>query len=179
MGLYYRADKRAFRAGDVIGPAAEFQGLQTATGRQTTELLDHARPAGIPERLSFLMVFESEECARDYCARMDRFERHLYVIELDEAKIVHRGDMHLVDAIDRHLRKGEVVENALLSDYWEGTRDDDSCIEVLVPSGIVVEELEFGVNEGVDRLKRQIGMSSSEKTSIDDLIFGVTPEEPI
>jgi hypothetical protein len=105
MGIYYRADKRCFEPGATIGTAGEFMLLHSEDGRLTEELLAQRKPQSKPNRGECLMLFEEEECAKDYWAKLAAGK--LYTINMSSGSILHRGDMHIIDEIAAKLKKGE------------------------------------------------------------------------
>ncbi|MER8622893.1 hypothetical protein [Mesorhizobium sp. M1143] len=151
----YRADKRLFKREDAITCAGEFDHLQNQNARQTTDFLDALRPAGFRRRLEYLMLFESEECAKNYFVRMDSSERKLYEVEVLRDEIVHWGDMHLVDLINASFLRGEGPDPALAKRYWNSERTDQPCVEVLVPAGKVIRQIVVRPADAARRLKRQ------------------------
>ncbi len=152
MGLFYRCDKRVFEGGQTITTAGQFMELHPENGKRTEVLLAEAMPAGKPDRAGCLMLFENLACAREHCSKMPR--GHLYSVEVDESDILHRGDMHLVDEIDRRIATHDDV-GRLPMDYWEGVLTDAPCIEVLVATGVVVADLLYTQAERDIRTKER------------------------
>lgn len=177
--LYYRADKRLFNPGEKIRTAGLFHSETTEAGTKTISLLDDKRPADKPERLKCLMLFENEECARNYCALMDCSTRKLYSVSISEDAVLHRADMHIVDNIDAAYRDNAMPDDNLPHDYWCGVLLKDPCVEVLVEEGTVVAQLEFSSEEGECRLRKRWNMSKQTKEAIESLFPTIPGSEDI
>ena len=168
--LYYRADKRPFMPGDPIRTAGDFSDSHPPALKLAEKLLASTKSDAKPSRADCLMLFENEECAREYCAKL--IAGRLYKVRISPEAILHRGDMHIVDTIGLKLSKHEDA-SADAKAYWSGQENDLPCIEVLVAAGIVEEELEFTSAERKQRIRRVYGVTSSPATDedLDAIIF--------
>lgn len=163
MRIYYRADKRIFTPGAEIATAGEFVSRHPRDGALAESLLDERKPSMKPKRNDCLMLFEDEECAKDHWAKMTGGK--LYTVSVAEGAILHRGDMNIVNEIAKKLIKGECAIE-LADSYWTGTTSGSPCIEVLVSSGTVVEQLGSEA-ERVAHFKKMSGISSSKPLLLD------------
>lgn len=134
--ILYRADKRDFAPGEPIVTAGQFSTLHPDSGKRAEAILDDVKPEGKPHRKDCLMLFESEDAARKHWSKMSNGK--LYEVEIDAAKILHRGDMNLVDEIGALIKQGDDDQaHARARDYWLKTPEAKACIEVLIGQGQV------------------------------------------
>lgn len=145
MGQYFRSDKRIFQPGQVIRTAGHFIEMHPDTGKRTEELLEAARPEHKPKRGTSLMLFESEDEARKFCAKMSG--GRLYAIEATDAKNQHRGDMTLVNHIAALVEAGTDVPAHLPTDYWNEVATPEPILEVLLESAVVEADLNYTQEE--------------------------------
>ena len=170
MPFYYRADKRKFVAGEIIGTAGDFITKHPEAGRLAEIALENGRPIGKPQRGSCLMLFEEEACARRYWQKMAN--GLLYTVTIDPSQILHRGDMRTVDDIAARSM-GDADVRQLVDAYWAGELSDYPCVEILVNVGTVVDVV--GSNaQRVEELRKSVIKNSilDEKYDIKEL-FGI------
>jgi hypothetical protein len=141
---YYRADQRCFESGMVIFPQGTYQNKFKAYGKAMEENLENARPKLKPCRKGCLFVFEDLQEVERYWETHDG--SYLYQVKIDEAAVLHCGDMQLTDMIGDEFRKliappdrDRVSE--LAKTYWAGGQSAKPILEFLVPSAEVVEKL--------------------------------------
>ena len=132
--ITYRADKRSFQRGDMIKTAGEFHDKHPENGRVAEGLLEARRPVGKPTRRECLMVFETQDTARNHWAKM--INGKLYEVEIEVARILHRADMRLVDQIGNSLSTPSIAEQ-LADSYWAGEMTGQPIVEILLPSATV------------------------------------------
>jgi hypothetical protein len=132
--ILYRADKRDFAPDTPIRTAGQFMDMHHDAGRLMEEALAAGKPDGKPERRDCLMLFEDEACARAHWLKMT--DGKLYSVEIDDAEILHRGDMALTDSIGALLLQKQSPDD-LVRQYWAGGLTGALKVEVLVRSGIV------------------------------------------
>lgn len=168
----FRADKRILVPGDTIMTAGDFSKMHNEDGRLAEELLARTRPDDKPKRDACLMLFEEEQCARNYWANMSK--GRLYQVTIDPQAIRHRGDMHLVNEIAAQLMAGGTAD-ALAHAYWRGDMTATPCVEVLTTAGIVLTE--FGSEaERIALFKQLRGIAEPAYESDDDFderVFGI------
>jgi hypothetical protein len=156
--VFFRADKRPFKPGDPIRTAGEFMSKHREKGKFAEAALEKSRPPKKPTRQRCLMLFEDEECARDHWAKMK--DGRLYRVEIDDADILHQGEMKLVDAIGEALSKSASADvSTETTKYWNG-EDSGRCMETLASEGVVLEEL-GDEKSRIERFKKLIGFSRS------------------
>lgn len=112
--------------------------------------MERYRPKEKPARSDCLMVFEAEECAREFCARMTG--GRLYSVELDDFEILHRGDMRIVNEIGVECGAGRCDTDRCKA-YWRSEETAVPCIEISTASAVVVADLAYTQEER----KRRIG----------------------
>jgi hypothetical protein len=115
------------------------------------------------------MLFEDEERAKDFCALMA--SGVLYIVEVSENDIQHRGDMHLVNENYSGLESHREDVAALAAKYWEGEMLHDCCVEVLVDSAIVLKRVD--IPDRTERVLRQRGLRRLNHESRDDLTYDI------
>jgi hypothetical protein len=136
----YRVDRGAFKPGELISPAGNYQDRFAGFGKAMEDLLEKERPTTTkPDRKKSLFLFKEEREADRYWRTNDG--RYVYEVEIDESTILHRGDMNLTDAIGKEFRKAEYGGNpnqdlatALAKRYWREPPGSGACIEILVAS---------------------------------------------
>ena len=137
--VFFRADKRPFKTKDPISTAGEFMGKHPEKGKRAELALANSKPDGKPNRSDCLMLFEDEVCARNHWSKMTG--GRLYRIEVDEADILHRGDMKLIDTIGERLWQSSTADvSEDTTRYWGG-EETGGCMETIAKKGVVLEEL--------------------------------------
>jgi hypothetical protein len=165
--VYFRADKRFFISGQPITTAGQFNAKHPPHGKQAEEFLEGLRPADKPERVTSLMLFESEAVAREHCAKMTG--GNLYQVQIDEDAILHRADMRLVDTIGAEFMAGTQPAETLGNDYWSGTMTQKPIVEVLVKQGVVVADLGYSQAERKAYFRECLGIKPHQPDDLDYL----------
>jgi hypothetical protein len=152
---YYRVDKRQFLVGDEITTAQEYYNHFTGAAKIVEDSLEEFRPDSKAPRTDCLFVFCDEYCARKHWSKMSGGK--LYVVEIDESSIHHRGDMALMDRMKELTEEGNAIEE-LAASYWSGECSSTPEIEIMVPSAIVKEVLSTSDAERLAHLKKRWGI---------------------
>lgn len=145
MGQYFRSDKRIFQPGQVMKTAGHFIEMHPEAGKRTERLLEATRHRHKPKRGTSLMLFESEQEARKFCAELSG--GHLYSIEATNAKIQHRGDMALVNQIAALLAAGTDIPSHIPTDYWNEVLTPEPIKKVLLESAFAEVDLNYTQQE--------------------------------
>jgi len=141
--ILYRADKRDFIVGEIIETAGEFTTQNPEGSEEIENLFESARPNKKPIRSTCLYLFEDLTVAKKHWSKMA--DGKLYEVEVDEALILHRADMRLVDKA--YCTKDEAERNACASEYWSGIETSNPRIEILVENAVVVKIVSKDQNE--------------------------------
>ncbi|MHA7968094.1 hypothetical protein [Rhizobium sp. CAU 1783] len=161
----YRADKRVFQQGDTIKTAGHFEQKHPEAGQKLETLMRERKPADKPDRSECLMLFCDEEAARLFHSKMTG--GHLYKVHVDPASILHEGDMNLVNQLAVLVAAGEAPIDGI-DRYWRGERTDTPVIEVLLKSGVIVEEITVTSDEKTEYLYRALGMKRTSTSDFSD-----------
>ena len=136
---YYRVDRREVAENEELSPEGDYQSGFDNIGKQAEVILEKIWAAEFPnkpQRAGSLFVTDDQACAENYWRTHDK--RYLYEVEIDEDAILHRADMHMVDAIGDELKKaipntpGYAKCDELARKYWRSERTGDPCAEYLL-----------------------------------------------
>ncbi len=130
---FYRADKRDFAVGEVVGSAGEFLTKNPEGSQDVEDVLEETRPERYPSR-NQLYVFENIQDAKKHWSKMTGGK--LYEVLVENRHILHRGDMSLVDMAFRSRDTAEIVRQ-FARRYWSGEVTEKPVIELLVQSARV------------------------------------------
>lgn len=162
---FFRADKRAFKPGETIKTAQDFEKMHPEAGQRLETLMRERKPEAKPDRSDCLMLFRDEEAARCYHSKMEG--GCLYRVQADPASILHEGDMALVNQLAEAVEAGEVPTDGI-DRYWRGELTDTPIIEVLLLSGIVIEEIPVTSEKKTEYLLRALGMKRTSPSDFRD-----------
>lgn len=133
---YYRADKGALvTRGQSLIQSDHYPDRLNNIAKQAEEFLRNYHDLGIARRSS-IFVFEDEHEARNYYDASG--DRHLYELEIDEADIVHRGDMNWINKIGEAVAAGHLEAAKAYADNWlNGVATEKPRWETLVKAAKV------------------------------------------
>jgi len=136
---YYRVSKKIYSVGTEIGPSGHSSSQDTEIGRKIEAMLDAVRAAEFPDkprRQDGAYLFSNEICAQRYWWKMTA--GRIYTVQIDEADILHRGDMMLLHEMEDVINaKGDPT--VLARSYWRGERSERPCEELLVRKAHILE----------------------------------------
>ncbi|MBY3217782.1 hypothetical protein HFO21_26080 [Rhizobium laguerreae] len=162
---FFRADKRIFQRGDTIETARQFEEMHPEAGKRLEVLMRERKPAAKPDRSDCLMLFSEEEVARLYHSKMTG--GRLYKVQVDPTKILHEGDMTLLNRLEAAIAAGETPMDGI-DRYWRGEVTETPVIEVLLISGVVLEEIPVSYQEKSAYLQKATGSKITYRTDIND-----------
>jgi hypothetical protein len=172
---YYRVDRRDVVENDELSPESDYQSGFNNIGKQAEEILERRRATEFPTkppRAASFFVTDDFDCAKRYWHTHDR--RYVYEVEVDEQKILHRADMHWVDAIGDELKRAILGEadygkcDELARRYWRSEETANPCWEYLLEKVTVGKRL-----KGLSNLKEYVASQVSKP----DLRYDVNDDE--
>ncbi len=170
--VYFRVERKPSVNDTNLLPTGKFMEEHPDKGIKAEETLeDRRRPPDKPTRPSAFYIFEDEDCAKWYWAKtkVKTPDARLYRVK-KVGEILHRGDMKLVDAIGETNDPAERKQHA--DDYWASVIGDKACVEVLVESATIIDEIVLTEKDRKDIwTKRGITRYDPSKERIEDLIF--------
>jgi len=173
----YRVDRRDVAPGGELGAEGDYQSGFDNVGKQAETILEAVRASefpGKPQRANCLFVTDDSECAESYWRT--HHKRYLYEVTVDEDAIMHRGDMHLVDAIGAELKRAMLAEpdqakcRELARKYWRQEETEKPCPEFLVDRARVTRRLR-DLSDLKAYIRSQItGYDPADEPSIESMI---------
>lgn len=132
---FYRADKRDFEIGSTIYSAGEFSAKNPIGSVGIESLFEELRPAGKPQRVGCLFVFEDLLAAKKHWSKMTGGK--LYEVRVEPCGILHRADMSLLEAA---FASGTDIDKirTYADLYWSGMCSEHPTVEILVKHAIVL-----------------------------------------
>lgn len=134
----YRVDQRDFQPNDAIPHPGDHLARMKPEHQPGEELLRAVSPEKGRMRAESLYTFEQLRTARVYY--LGTKDSRLYEIQVDEADILHKADMTLVNDIAAN-QKDLKTQDQLIADYWKGAYRDGKWIEVLVKKATVIRRI--------------------------------------
>jgi hypothetical protein len=155
---YFRVDKRLFAVGDRIRTAGEYYANLAGVAKKIEDELENTRPAQKLARTNCLFVFESLPTAEKHWSKMK--DGKLYQLAIDDAAIVHRGDMALMDEMKSVIEAGGEYRS-IAHEYWNSTMSSTPEVELLISDAVVSDIINISDAERVAFLRKRWGIPAS------------------
>jgi hypothetical protein len=133
--IYYRADERAFKPGEIMPPRSHDYITSLDAGKLAVENLIRASvPDGENMRRNSVHVFDDKDVAYNYW--LPHKGRHLYKLEIDDDDILYSADLELYNqAADRF--PDAAAMKAIVDQYLANGRSDTPKIEHMAKTALV------------------------------------------